>query len=77
MRGLKCLLVPLAMTVALVGTSLPTGADPAPPPVESAIAGEQWGPLVPVPIPKRRVEIWGAAISDLGHIAVAYTAVPG
>jgi hypothetical protein len=75
MRGFKCLLIPVAMTVALLGTSVPTGADPTPRPVESAVAGEGWGPLVPVPIPKRRVHVWATAISDLGHIAVAYTAV--
>jgi hypothetical protein len=64
------------MTVALMGTSVPTGADPAPRPVESAAAEERWGPLVPVPIPRRRVRVWAAAISELGQIAVAYTAVP-
>jgi hypothetical protein len=75
MRGLRFLLVPVAMTVALVGTSVPTSADPAPRPVGSAAAEERWGPLVPVPIPARRVHVWAAAISDLGQIAVAYTAV--
>jgi hypothetical protein len=36
-----------------------------------------WGPLVPVPIATQyRVHVWTAAISDSGHIAVAYAAVP-
>jgi hypothetical protein len=77
MRGFKTLLVPVAMTVALLGTSVPTGADAIPRPVESAVDGERWGPLVTVPIPQRRVYIQATAISDLGHIAVAYAAVPG
>jgi hypothetical protein len=76
MRGLRRLLVPAAITVAFVGVSAPAVADPAPRPNESAITGERWGPLVPVPIPNRRIHIMAAAISDLGHVAVAYWVIP-
>jgi hypothetical protein len=76
MAGLKRLFVPVAVTAALVGMSVPASADPAPRPVEGPVAAEAWGPLVPVPIPPRRVSVRAAAISDLGHIAVAYYVVP-
>ena len=76
MARLKRLFVPVAVMVALVGMSLPAGADPAPRPPQGSVAGEDWGPLVPVPIPRGRVSVRAAAISDLGHIAVAYWVIP-
>jgi hypothetical protein len=74
MRGRKCLLLSLTITAALLGASVPTGAEPAALPVERAPAGERWGPLIPVPVTDNRVVIEAAAISDRGHIAVAYWA---
>jgi hypothetical protein len=76
MAGLKRLFVPVAVTAALLGMSVPAGADPVPGPVEGSLAGEDWGPLVPVPILPRRISVRATAISDLGHIAVAYYVVP-
>jgi hypothetical protein len=75
MRSPKRLLIPVAFS-ALVGLSVPADAAPPARPSERVVAGASWGPLVPVPIPARRTYVHATAISDLGHIAVAYTVSP-
>ena len=73
MRGVKHLLVPVIVTAALVGLSLPASADPGARPVESPVASEDWGPSRRVPVPKDNIAVLATAISDHGHIAVAYS----
>ena len=72
MRGLKCLFVPVVVAAALVGLSLPAGAEPGPGPFDGGVAVEGWSPPLRVPIPKGRIDVAATAISNRGHIAVAY-----
>jgi hypothetical protein len=72
MRGLKRLLVPVVAAAAVVGLSLPAGADSGPGPSESGVAVEGWSPPLRVPIPEGRISVAASAISNRGHVAVAY-----
>jgi hypothetical protein len=73
MANVKRLLILAMVTAALVGMSVPAGADRAARPVEGAVAVEGWGPVLSVPMPRRRaIQVLATAISDRGQIAVAY-----
>ena len=75
MPSVKRLLVSVVVTAGLVGLSVPVGADRASGPfeIEESVAVEGWGPVVPVPIPKRgTIQVVATAISDRGQVAVAY-----
>jgi hypothetical protein len=72
MPGLRSLLVPLIVTAVLAGLGLPANADADARPLERPVAGEVWGPLRQVPVPQGNIDVLATAISDQGHIAVAY-----
>jgi hypothetical protein len=77
MQRLNRLLVPVVAFAALVSLGVPVDAAPAGRPFDGTASAGSWGPFVPVPIPTRRASIAATAISDRGHIAVAYRVSDG
>jgi hypothetical protein len=72
MRGLKRVLAPVVVAAAFVGLGLPAGAEPVSGPSEGGVAVDGWSRPLRVPIPKGRIVVATTAISNRGHIAVAY-----
>src|SRR5262245_52033306 len=72
MARLKRVLVLAAALATLGGLGMPATAESGARPLRDPVASGRWGPLVPVPIPKGNIDVEDTAISEQGHVAVAY-----